>query len=89
MIVVVLAVISIHRSLAGPDCALLYDRKDILISIHRSLAGPDPARFVGAVVISISIHRSLAGPDTLSDFTSNAPVLFQSTGPLRDPTHKM
>ena len=34
----------------------------------------------------ISIHRSLAGPDPFFIFVCDSRLLFQSTGPLRDPT---
>ena len=65
--------ISIHRSLAGPDPDLDLARQTVAISIHRSLAGPDLGYHVVAHVHDISIHRSLAGPDShcilLSFFT--------------------
>ena len=43
-------------------------------------------RTLDAQVMRISIHRSLAGPDPRPDSFSHSPVVFQSTGPLRDPT---
>ena len=102
--------ISIHRSLAGPD-STTYVALDLdVISIHRSLAGPDKFGYSINSQIDISIHRSLAGPDlpsadtastdqhfnpqvpcgTRRGLSSTSPALpvFQSTGPLRDPTKR-
>ena len=56
------------------------------ISIHRSLAGPDQRRYKRHQRDPISIHRSLAGPDNVVFVPSSAVAVFQSTGPLRDPT---
>ena len=100
--------ISIHRSLAGPDLFLsdlpcwqkfqstgpLRDPtpenysvwRPQIISIHRSLAGPDQRRYKRHQRDPISIHRSLAGPDNVVFVPSSAVAVFQSTGPLRDPT---
>ena len=56
------------------------------ISIHRSLAGPDTKSKNDYGMEVISIHRSLAGPDESSLIYLHLRFLFQSTGPLRDPT---
>ena len=48
--------------------------------------GTRPEDFAALIAFAISIHRSLAGPDIgrLSDEVVEE--IFQSTGPLRDPT---
>ena len=82
-----LETISIHRSLAGPDVNSGHEIINQNISIHRSLAGPDRRNIRSAWVRSISIHRSLAGPDRRAQQVVDKLKAFQSTGPLRDPTH--
>ncbi|EEP28817.1 hypothetical protein GCWU000342_00159 [Shuttleworthella satelles DSM 14600] len=36
--------------------------------------------------LAISIHGSREGPDTVNHLHFQSPCLFQSTGPVRDPT---
>ena len=78
--------ISIHRSLAGPDIENNPMFAVFRISIHRSLAGPDQRRYKRHQRDPISLHRSLAGPHNAVFVPSSAVAVFQSTGPLRDPT---
>ena len=78
--------ISIHRSLAGPDDSgsKIYHRH--AISIHRSLAGPDqPDGRRGSRVHDFN-PQVPCGTRLLTLGKLLDSKVFQSTGPLRDPT---
>ena len=79
--------ISIHRSLAGPDYSDCFYHNIHSISIHRSLAGPDsPLHHVSFVIFDFN-PQVPCGTRPAASFTCSLVNPFQSTGPLRDPTH--
>ena len=81
--------ISIHRSLAGPDSC---PTASVQIGNNFNPQVPCGTRQTGVLYYgfghNISIHRSLAGPDAFFQTKFICHFLFQSTGPLRDPTSR-
>ena len=60
--------------------------KELLISIHGSRVGPDFHPLSTSNDGFISIHGSRVGPDKNLVSLVLSPLIFQSTGPVWDPT---